>query len=137
MEIEESMELSHNPCSQVTDGATRPKTTSFFLLQKFRGNQLVSKMATMCLAHLEEGSPRGEEEDKPKDPDGIDGVMEEFMVHLAWVPTDAEVEERHCYRCCSPEHFIHNCPLVKASKKNAQLDCREGMALWGEPRPLR
>ena len=53
-EKEESMELSQNPCSQVIDNTTKPKTTSFFPLWKLKGNQPVSKMATMHLAHLEE-----------------------------------------------------------------------------------
>ena len=53
-EKEESMELSPNPHSQVIDSTAKPKTTSFFPLQKLKGNQLVSKTAAMCLVHLEE-----------------------------------------------------------------------------------
>ena len=37
-EKEESMELSQNPCSQVIDNTAKPKTTSFFPLQKLKGN---------------------------------------------------------------------------------------------------
>ena len=98
------------------DNTAKPKTTSFSPLQKFKGNQPVSKMATMHLAHLEEESAKREEEDKTKDPDGINGIMKEFMVHLAWVMKDTQVQEKHCYHCSSPEHFIHDCPLVRASK---------------------
>ena len=73
-------------------------------------------MATICLAHLEEESTNIKEEEEMEDPDGIDGVMEEFMVHLAWVMKDAQVEEKHCYYCSSPKHFIHSCLLVRAPK---------------------
>ena len=123
------MELSPNPCSQAIDNTTKPKTTSFFPLQKLKGNQAVSKMATVHLAHLEEESVEREEEDKTEDLDGINRATEEFMVHLAWVVKDAQVEERCCYHCSSPKHFICDCPLVKASKENMQLNHREGMAL--------
>ena len=51
-------------------------------------------MATMHLAHLEEEVLKREEEDEPKDPDGIDGVMEGFMVHLAQAMKDTKVEEK-------------------------------------------
>ena len=127
-EKEESMELSPNPHSQAVDNTANPKTTSFFPLQKLKVNQPVSKMATMCLAHLEEESIEREEEDETKDPDGINGVTEEFMVHLAWAMKDAQVEEKLCYHCSSPKHFIQDCPLVRASKENMQLNCKEGTA---------
>ena len=90
------MELSGNPCSQVIDNTAKPKTTSFFPLQKLKGNQPVSKMAAMCLAHLEEESAEREEEDETKDK-----VMEEFMVCLGWAVKDAQVEEKCCYHCTS------------------------------------
>ena len=128
-EKEESMELFQNPHSQVIDNTTKPKTTSIFPLQKLMGNQPVSKLATMCLAHLEEESAEREEEDKTKDPDSINGVTEEFMVHLAWAVKDAQVEEKCCYHCSSPKHFICDYLLVRASKENTQLNCKEGVAL--------
>ena len=80
----------------------------------------------MHLAHLEEESIKRDEEVEIKDPDGINGVTEEFMVHLAWAVKDAQVEEKHCYHCSSPEHFICNCLLVRASRENMQLNCKEG-----------
>ena len=110
------------------DNTTKPKTTSFFPLWKLKGNQPVSKMATMHLAHLEEESTEREEEDKTKDPDSINGVTEEFMVHLAQAVKDAQVEEKCCYHCSSPKHFICDCPLVRASKENMQLNHKEGTA---------
>ena len=122
------MELSPNPHSQVIDNTTKPKTTSFFPLQKLKGNQPVSKTAVMHLVHLDEESTKREEGDKSKDPDGIDRVTKEFMVCLAWAVKDAQVEEKHCYHSSSPKHFIHDCSLVRASKENMQLNCKEGIA---------
>ena len=127
-EKEKSMELSQNPHSQAIDNTAKPKTTSFFPLQKLKGNQPVSKTAAIHLVPLEEESTEREEEKETKDPDGIDGVMEEFMVHLAWAVKEAQVEEKHCYYCSSCKHFIHDCLLVRASKENMQLNCKEGMA---------
>ena len=94
-------------------------------------------MAAVYLAHLEEENTKRDEEVEIKGPDGIDGVSEEFMVHLAWVIKDAQVEEKHCDHCNSPEHFIHDCPLVRASRENMQLNHKEGMASRKEARPLR
>ena len=126
VEKEESMELSHNPQSQVIDNPTKPKTTSFFPLQKLKGN--LPKMATMHLAHLEEESTKRDEEVESEDPDSINGAMEEFMVHIARAVKDAQVEEKYCYHCSSLEHFICNCLLVRALRENTQLNHKEGMA---------
>ena len=82
-EKEESMELSWNPWNQAIDNTTKPKTTSFFPLQKLKGNQPVSKMAAVHLVHLEEESGKRNKEVEIEDPDGVDRVTEEFMVHLA------------------------------------------------------
>ena len=38
------------------------------------------------------------------------------MVHLARAVKDAQVEEKCCYNCGSLEHFIRDCPLVRAHK---------------------
>ena len=66
-----------------------------------------------------------DKEEEIEDPDSIDVVTEEFMMHLAWAVTDAQVEEKHFYHYSSPEHFIHDCPLVRASRENTQLNCKE------------
>ena len=65
------MELSQNPQSQAIDNTAKPKTTSFFPLQKLKGNQPVSKMANVCLVHLEEESAKRDEEVEIEDPDSI------------------------------------------------------------------
>ena len=44
----------------------------------------------MCLAHLEEESAQRDEEVEIEDPDGIDRVIEELVVHLAWTVKDAQ-----------------------------------------------
>ena len=127
-EKEESMDLFQNPWSQAVDNAAKQKATSFFPLQKCKGNQLVPKMATMHLAHLEEESAERDKEVEIKDPNSINRVTEEFMVCLTRAVKDAQVEEKHCYHCSSPEHFICDCPLVRSSRDNAQLNHKEGTA---------
>ena len=49
------------------------------------------------VAHLEEESADQEEGAEGEDPDGIEGVTEEFIVHLARAVYDARQEEKHCY----------------------------------------
>ena len=51
------------------------------------------------------------------------------MVHLARAVKDAQADEKCCYHCSSPEHFIHNFLLVKTSREKKQLNGKEGMAL--------
>ena len=127
-EKKESMELSRNPWSQVVDNAAKPKATSFFPLQKLKGNQPTPKMAAMHLAHLEEESIRRDKEVESKDPDSIDRVTKDFMVCLVRAMKDAQVEEKHFYHCSSPKHFICDCLLVRALRDNAQLNCKKGTA---------
>ena len=127
VEKEESMELFQNLQSQEIDNTIEPKPTSFFPLQKLKGNQPVPKTATLHLAHLEEESAKRDKEVESEDPDSIDGVTEEFMVCLVMAMKDPQVEEKHCYHCSSPEHFICDCPLVRASRENMQLNHKEGM----------
>ena len=50
------------------------------------------------------------------------------MVRLARAVKDAQADEKCCYHCSSPEHFICNCPLVKTSREKKQLNRKEGMA---------
>ena len=82
----------------------------------------------MHLAHLEEEGARRDKDKGCDDPDGINGVTEEFMVHLARAAKDAQTEEKRCYHCSSPEHFIHNCLLMKTLREKPQLNGKEGMA---------
>ena len=122
------MKLSQSPQNQTTNNTTKPRMTSFSPLQKLKGTQLALKTPTVHLVHLEEVSAKNDEEAESKDPDGIDRVTEEFMVHLARAVKDAQMEEKCCYHCSSLEHFIHNCLLVRASRANTKLNHKEGMA---------
>ena len=78
--------------------------------------------------HLEEEDARSDEDEESNDPGRIKAVTEEFMVCLARAVKDAQMEEKCCYHCSSPEHFICNCPLVKTLRENTQLNGKEGMA---------
>ena len=55
--------------------------------------------------------------------------MEEFMVRLARVVKDAQMDERHCYHCSSPKRFICNCLLMKTARDKKQLNRKEGMVM--------
>ena len=83
----------------------------------------------MHLAHLEEENARRDEDEVRDNPGGIEGVTKEFMVCLARAVKDAQVEEKCCYHCSSPEHFICNCPPIKTLRENAQLNSKEGTVL--------
>ena len=135
-EKEDSIELPQGPRTQTTDNPPKPRTTSFFPLRKLKGNQPLLKKPPVCLAHLEEDA--SDDEDQESDnPGRIKGVTEEFMVCLARVVKDNQADEKHCYHCGSPEHFIHNCPLVKTSREKKRLNGKEGTALtkgaWTPP----
>ena len=117
-EKEEAMEPS---CSQTTDKPSKPKVTSFFPFQKLKSTQL-TKTSAMRVAHLEEEGSSEEAGTKSEDPDGLDGVMEEFIVCLARAMKEAQQKEKCCYHCSSKEHFICKCPLVKASRSAAHLN---------------
>ena len=100
VEKEEPIEPSCNP---PTASANKPWVMSFFPLQKLKGSQPAITPSTW-VTHLE--STDKEECIDSKDPDGIEGVTEEFIVHLARAVKDAQQEEKCCYHCSSPDHFI-------------------------------
>ena len=127
-EKEDSMELSQSPQSQATDNTAKSKVTSFFPLCKLKGTQPALKTPAVHLVYLEEESAKKDKEVESKDPNGINGVMEEFMVHLMRAMKDTPMEEKHCYHCSSLEHLISDCPLVKASGAKMHLSHKEGTA---------
>ena len=127
-EKEDSIELPWGPRTQTTDNPLKPRTTSFFPLRKLKGNQHLLKKPAVHLAHLEEEDTGNDEDQKSDDPSGNEEVTEEFMVCLARAVKDAQADERCCYHCCSPEHFICNCPLVKTSREKKLLNGKEGTA---------
>ena len=81
------------------------------------------------MAQLEEEDADDSEGLESDDPNGLEGVTEEFMVQLARVVNDAQMDEKCCYHCSSPEHFVHNCPLMKNTRDKKQLNGKEGMAM--------
>ena len=128
-EKEDTIELSQSPRAPATDGPSKLRNTSFFPLRKLKGNQPFTKKPAVHLTQLDEEGTDGGEDPESDDPDGIDRVTEEFMVRLARVVKDAQADEKHCYHCSSPEHFIQNCLLMKAARDKKQLNGKEGMVM--------
>ena len=136
-EKEDLIELPRSSRIQATDGLSKPRTTSFFPLRKLKGSQPFPKKPAIWLVQLEEEDTDNGEDPESDDPDGIEGVTEEFMVWLARVVKDAQTDEKCCYHCSSPEHFIHNCPLMKTARDKKQLNGKEGTAMMkGAQTPL-
>ena len=130
------MELPQGPRTQATDAPPKPRATNFFPLRKLKGNQPTQKTPAVHLAHLEEEDIGGDEDQESDDPRGIEGCTEECMVCLARAVKDTQVDEKCCYHCSSPEHFICDCPLVKTLREKKQLNAKEGMAKKGACTPL-
>ena len=128
-EKQDTIELFQSSRASVTDGPFKPMATSFFPLRKLNGNQPFTKKPAMHLTQLEEEDADDGEDPESDDPDGIDGVTKEFMVRLARMVKDAQADEKHCYHCSSPEHFIHNCLLRKATRDKKQINGKERMAM--------
>ena len=90
-EEEDSIKLSWS--SRIRNsrhGLSKPRTISFFPLRKLKGNQPFSKKPTVSLVQLEEEDADDGEDPESDNPDGIEGVMEEFMVWLARAVKDAQ-----------------------------------------------
>ena len=119
-EKEDSIELSRSSRSQLTNGPSKPRTTSFFPLRKLNGKQ-----PAVWLVHLDEEDADDGEDPESNDPDGIEGVTEDFMVWLARAVKDAQMDEKCCYHCSSPEHFICNCLLMKAARDKEKRRLRK------------
>ena len=137
-EKEDSIESSRASRTQTTDSPSKPRMTSFFPLRKLKGSQPFPRKPTIHLVQLEEEDTDDGEEPESDDPDGIEGVTEEFMVQLARAVKDAQMDKRCCYHCSSPEHFICNCPLMKNSRDKKQLNGKEGMVMMkGAQTPLK
>ena len=136
-EKEDSIKLSWNPRVQASDGLSKPRPTSFFPLRKLKGSQPFPKKPAIWLVQLEEEDAEDGEEQESDDPDGIKGVTEEFMVWLARAMKDTQTDEKCCYHCSSPEHFIHNCLLMKTARDKKQSNRKEGMVMtkgtWTPP----
>ena len=81
-EEEDSLELSWGSRFQTTNSLSKPRTTSFFPLRKLKGNQSPSRKPTVHLAQLEEEDADDGKDPESGDPNGLKGVIEEFMVWL-------------------------------------------------------
>ena len=81
------------------------------------------------MAHIEGDGAEKEEGAESDDPNGIEGMTKEFIVCLARAVKEAQQDEKCCYHCSSPEHFICECPLVRASRTAIHLNWKEVMAL--------
>ena len=125
-EKEDSIELSQSPRAPATDGPSKPMATSFFPLRKLKGSQPFTKKPAIHLAQLEEECADDSEDPESNDPDLIKGVTNEYMVQLARAVKDAQTDEKHCYHCSSPEHFIRNCLLMKTTGDKKQLNRKKG-----------
>ena len=137
-EKEGSIELSWSPRAPTTDCPSKLRATSFFPLGILKGSQPFTKKPAIHLAQLEEEGTDNGKDLNSDDPDGIEGVTKEFMVLLARAVKDAQTDEKHCYHCSSPEHFIHNCLLMKTARDKKQLNRKEGMAMVkGAQTPLK
>ena len=136
-EKEDSIELSWGSRIQTADSPSKPRTSSFFPLRKLKGNQPFLKKPVIWLVKLEEEDTDKVEDQESDDPDGIERMMEDFMVWLARVVKDTQTDEKYCYHGSSPEHFIRNCPLMKTARDKKQLNRKEGMAMvkgaWTPP----
>ena len=79
-EKEDSMEVSWGSGFQTADGSSKPRTTSFLPLRKLNGNQPPSRKPAIHVTQLEEEDADDSEGLESDDPNGLKGVMEEFMV---------------------------------------------------------
>ena len=85
-EKKEVMELLH---SQMADNQPKPKAMSFFPFQKLKGTQPV-KISAVQVVHLEEDGSDKEESAKSDNSNGIEGMTEEFIVHLTQAVKEAQ-----------------------------------------------
>ena len=125
------MELLRGPGAQWLRQLTILQNHGLPVFSPYRISRVTSppqRQPAVCLVHFKEEDARSDGDDGSDDPIRIEGVTEEFMVHLTRDVKDAQMEEKHCYHCSSPEHFICNCLLIKTSRENAQLNGKEGMA---------
>ena len=93
---EDSVELPQGPRAQTTNNPPKPRTISFFSLRKLKGNQTLLKKPAVHLVHLEKEDTGNDEDQESDIPSGIEGVTEEFMVHLAWAVKETQADEKCC-----------------------------------------
>ena len=116
--------------SQTTDNTAKPKATSLFPLWKLKGTQPVVEMATVHLVHVwKRRVLRRMKGWIVRTLMVLKGVTEELMVCLVRAVKDApKRREKCCYHCSSLDHFICDCPLVKASRMGLHINHKDGTA---------
>ena len=82
-------------CNWTVDNQNKPEAMSFLPLQNLKVNQPI-KNAAVQVVHLEQEDANKEDSAESDDPNGIEGVMEEFIVHLAWAVKEAQQDEKCC-----------------------------------------
>ena len=80
------------------------------------------------MVYLEEESTDEKEYIDSNNPDGIEGVTEEFIICLARAVKVTQWAEKCCYHCGSPDHFICVCPLLVGTQADPPFNGREGTA---------
>ena len=100
---------------------------SFFPLWKLKGTK-PTKTAAIGAVPLEEEGSNEEAGTESEDPDGVEGVTKEFIVCLVRAVIETQKDEKWHYHCSSIDHFICECPLVKASRIATHLNWKEGTA---------
>ena len=93
---------------------------SFFPLWKLKGSQPTVTPSAQ-VAHLEEESANKEEYIDGEEPDGIEGITEEFILCLTRAVKDAQQTEKCCCHCGSLDHFICDCPLLVGARADPPL----------------
>ena len=121
---EEAMEPS---CNLPMASTSKPRVTSFFPLQKLKGSQ-PAVTPSAWVVHLEEENANKEKYINSKDPDGIKGITEEFIVCIIRAVKDTQQAEKCSYHSGSPDYFFYDCSLVVGSKADSPFNWREGMA---------
>ena len=76
------------------------------------------------------------DKEESANPNGTEAKTEEFIVYLARAVKECQQDEKCCYHCSSPENFIHECLLVRASRTSTffKLKGRDGTR-EGSPDP--
>ena len=112
----------------MANNPTKPNVVYIFPLKKLQGIH-PGKIPAVWVVNLEGDGTDKEEGAKSDNPKGIECMTEEFIVHLAKAAKEAQQDEKCCYHCSSLEHFIFECPLVKASRTSFILF---NEAIWGK-----
>ena len=128
-EKEDSIEFPQSSRTQTADSPPNQGLLASSPWGNLRVTSHFWKKPAIHFMHLDKEEADNGKGPESNDPGGIEGVTEEFMVQLARAVKDIQGEEKCCYLCSSPKHFIHNWLLMKTAREKKQLNGKEGMAL--------